>query len=171
MELFLFTLLSLLLGVSLIFLIYGFSTPFVQAGLLFIYILISGKYLGWWSFIIVLLAAIAAEAIEFFSGMRGAQKAQGSRRSSWGAIGGGLFGAIVFSPVLFPVGSILGSFLGTFFGAFLLESTSSKDSHKAFKVGWWATIGKMVGFATKISISVGIFVGVTLWGLGKMVFS
>ncbi len=168
MSLFLFLLLSLLLVSALVLLVFGFSTPLTQAALIFLYLLVDKTYLGWGVFWVVLIAAIIAEAIEFFAGVKGAQRVQGSKRSAWGAILGGFVGAILFAPLVFPIGSILGSFVGTFTGAASMELTVAGKANKAMKVGTWATIGKMVGFCVKVSISIGICVGVIGWGILRM---
>ena len=135
MSVFWFILLSLLMAGSLILLVYGFSAPLTQAALVFLYVVLGGQYLGWGSFFAVLTAAVLAEWLEFTAGIRGAVKAKGSRRSAWGAIIGGIAGAIVCSPFLFPVGSLLGSFAGTFGLAFIMEWTAHGK-----RVGppWWA---------------------------------
>ena len=169
MSVFLFIILSLLLIASLILIVYGFSAPLAQAALILIYILIDGTYIGWKVFTVVLIAALAAEAIEFFAGVKGAQKARGSRRSAWGAIIGGIAGAVVLS-IFGPAGSIIGSFLGTFLGAIIMELTSAESASQAIKVGYWAMIGRIAGFCIKTAISVGIIFGVIGAGIVKMLF-
>ena len=55
----------------------------------------------------VLLLALAAEAVEAYVGFRFARRYGGSSRAGWGALVGGLIGAIVGMPV--PViGSVVG---------------------------------------------------------------
>ncbi|MBF0432481.1 MAG: DUF456 domain-containing protein [Fibrobacteria bacterium] len=161
MSMFLFILLLLMLTASLVLIVYGFSAPLAQAALVFLYILVDGHYIGWKMFVAVLIAAIAAELIEFFAGARGVKKAEGSRRSAWGSIIGGFAGSIVFSPVFFPIGSILGIFGGTFVGALVMEYTASKTSSKALTVSYRALIGRVWGFFIKTGISLGIIFMVT----------
>ena len=109
----------------------------------------------------------AVEAIEFFAGVKGAKRAHGSKRSAWGAIIGGIAGAIILS-IFGPVGSIIGSFLGTFLGAIVMELTSAETTAQALKVGYWAMIGRIVGFCIKTAISIGIIFGVIGTGIVKM---
>ena len=169
MSIFLFIVLALLMTASLVLIVYGFSAPFAQAALVLLYVLIDGTYAGWKTFFVVLVAAAIAEGIEFFSGVKGAKKAKGSTRSAWGAIIGGIAGAVILSPFIFPVGPILGSFLGTFAGALLLELTSKQESMQALKVGYSATIARIVGFCIKTAISVGIIFGVAGAGIIQMI--
>ena len=151
---------------SLVLLLYGFPALLVQAALLLIYVLIDGTYANWTTFFVVLGAALLGEGVEFITGLKGTQKANGSNRSFWGGILGGFAGAIVLSPILFPLGPLLGTFLGTFAGALVLEITHPKaNQNKALKVGYWAMVGRIIGFAIKISISILIVVGVILYGL------
>ena len=163
----LFIILSLLLTASLVFIIYGFSTPLVQAALILLYVLIDGEYVGWMTFFIVLMAGISAEVVEFFAGVKGAKKAKGSKASAWGAIIGGFVGAAVLSP-FFPIGPIAGSFIGTFLGALLMEFTAADTPSQAFKVGMGAMIGRVLGFCLKTAVSIGIIFGVAGTGLINM---
>jgi uncharacterized protein YqgC (DUF456 family) len=165
MSVFLFIILSILATCAIILNVFGLSAPLVQAALVFVYVLIDGSLLGWPGFGIIAVAAVIAELIEFFAGVRGAKKAGGSRRAGWGAIIGGIIGAIAFTPFGFIIGSIFGSFLGTFAGAWLFEFSVMANSSHAIKVGFWAMCGKVAGFAIKAAVSIAIAAGIIITGI------
>jgi uncharacterized protein YqgC (DUF456 family) len=118
--------------------------------------------LGWTGLFAVL--ALVAEIVEFLSGRWGARRYGGSSAAGWGALLGGLAGALIGGPI--PIlGSILMSFVGTFAGALLGEMYAVRTAAPDLRVGYGAVVGRVIGVATKLamgfvmlSLSVGVLV-------------
>src|SRR3954463_7600947 len=103
--------------------------PFGLPGLWLIVLAIIGY--GWlsdfqttsaWFLILVIALALGGELIEAWIGFRFAQRYGGSRRAGWGALVGGLAGAIVGVPLPI-IGSGIGGVRGGFIRATVLEHT------------------------------------------------
>src|SRR4051794_26453771 len=65
-------------------------------------------YVGLWTLVILMVIAGIAELIEFMAGSAGAKKAGGSRRAAWGALIGGIVGAIVLTIPVPIIGTTIG---------------------------------------------------------------
>lgn len=127
-----------------------------------------GQYVGWPGLISLVVLAGLAEVVEFVAGGAGAKKAGGSKRAFVGAIIGSILGAIFLS-IPFPVvGTIFGICAGTFIGAMVVEFMVKRDHEQAFRVGWGATLGRLIGILTKLAFGVVIFVVATIlaWPTG-----
>ena len=120
-----------------------------------------GRYVGLWTLVILALLAGAAELIEFAAGSAGARKAGWSRRAAWGALIGGIAGAILFNIPVPIIGTIIGLCLGVFIGAWLAEYTVEGHFHRSLQVGYGATKGRLIGIAAKVACS-GIILGVVI---------
>ncbi len=96
-----------------------------------------------------LLALVGlAEFLEWVAVDRLGKKFGGTRRTFWGALLGGVAGALIGTPV--PViGSLLGVFAGTMIGAAIATWTLVKDSELALRAGWGALLGRSVAIALK----------------------
>lgn len=116
---------------------------------------------GGTAILIALGLALLGEVIEWVAAVRGAGRHGGSRRSGWGALAGGLIGAIIGIPIP-VVGSIIGSFLGSFAGALVAEYSATRDHGLAGRVAWGALVGRIVGTAAKMGLTVVMGV-VLLW--------
>ena len=106
---------------------------------------------------LVLFLAIVAEIAEFLLGGHFARKYGGSRRAGWGALAGGVLGALVGVPLPL-LGSILGAMVGAFAGALALELTTGRGAAPALRAGWGAFIGRTVAIAMKAGVGVVILV-------------
>lgn len=105
--------------------------------------------------ILAMVLAGLGELIEWWVGFKFAARYGGSRRAGWGALAGGLLGAMAGLPI--PVlGSVIGSFLGSFIGAALFEYTAAPGN--ALRTGYGALLGRLWATATKMSL--GLVIGV-----------
>ena len=113
-----------------------------------------------------LALALVGEAIEFAAGVVGAKVGGSSNRGMWGALVGGILGAILLTPffLFVPVlGALLGALVGTFAGAVIGELSAvrrrptSGDLVGTWRPALWATVGRVVGTTAKIGI------GITMW--------
>lgn len=111
------------------------------------------QYLGPWGLAVLGGIAILAEIIETRAGGAGAKKAGGSRRAAWGALIGGIAGAIFLSIPLPVIGTIIGACIGVFVGALAAELTVRGDTEQSLAVGYGAARGKLIGILTKIAFS------------------
>ncbi|GBD94098.1 hypothetical protein BMS3Abin05_01696 [bacterium BMS3Abin05] len=109
---------------------------------------------------ILLVISVLVEGAEFVLGAWAAKKYGSSSWGMWGAILGGFFGAIWFTPVAPPFSTLLGAFIGAFLGAFLLEVLHERNVQKALKVGWGAFLGAVSGKILKIVAAVGMIVAI-----------
>ena len=101
-----------------------------------------------WLFLGLLALVALAELAEWIALDRLGRKYGGTQRTFWGAIAGGIAGAMIGTPV--PViGSILGVFAGTMIGASLATWTLVKDSEVALRAGWGALLGRSAAIALK----------------------
>lgn len=122
-----------------------------------------GAPMGWGTVLALALVAAAAEVAEFLAVKLASDRYGGSSRAFWGAIVGGVLGALVGTPV--PVaGTLLGLLVGTFAGAVGVAWLDSRDAGKAVRVGWGAVLGRAVAAAAKtaaglaiMAVSVGTF--------------
>ena len=104
-------------------------------------------------FVALLVLAGLAEFLEWVAVARLGRKYGGTQRTFWGALIGGVAGAIVGTPV--PViGSVLGVFAGTMIGAAIATWTLVKDSDAALKAGWGALLGRAAAVALKMAAGI-----------------
>ena len=123
-------------------------------------VLAAGAWTGivsWWLFTALLALAAVAELLEWVALDRLGKKYGGTRRTFWGALAGGIAGAIVGTPV--PViGSLLGVFAGTMLGASIATWTLVKDSELALNAGWGALLGRAVAIGLKTATGLVVLV-------------
>lgn len=128
-------------------------------------------YFGWerigWTLLAgLLVVAVAAELSEALAGAVVARKTGASRRASVGALVGGFLGMLLLTPVPVPVVStIAGGLVGCFLGALIGELTLHDDVSVWAKVGFAATIGRILGMMIKLAaafVIAGAVVGVAL---------
>lgn len=116
----------------------------------------------------VLVAAAAAEAVDFWLSLRFTRRYGGSTRSAWAAVAGGIVGALVGVP-LPVVGSVIGAFLGAFAGAALAEWLQHRRGRESVRAGWGAVLGRATSAAMKVALGVVIVLlaawQVTAWWL------
>jgi uncharacterized protein YqgC (DUF456 family) len=110
-----------------------------------------------WLFLVLMALVVLAELLEWFAVDRLGRKYGGTRRTFWGALAGGIVGAVVGTPV--PViGSLLGVFAGTMMGASIATWTLVKDSEVALRAGWGALLGRSAAIALKSAAGLVILV-------------
>lgn len=112
--------------------------------------------IGIWNIAGCTLLAVFAEVAEFTLAGKYARKYGGSKRAGWGAILGGIAGAIVGVPFIPIVGSVVGAFAGAFAGALVFEYTGNKNAGAATRVAWGALVGRVVAAALKVGVGVAI---------------
>lgn len=109
-------------------------------------------------------AALGAlgELVEFLAGVAGARLGGGTRRGMWGALAGGLIGAVALTPLLpIPlVGSLAGALIGTFAGAFLAEATGleAHGHHHTARAALAAVMGRLAGTLGKLAAGVVVLI-------------
>jgi len=107
---------------------------------------------------------VVGEMVELVAGSAGARKAGGGKRGSWGALGGGIIGAILgtfFIPVpLF--GSLIGAGIGAFCAAAFLEHDGGQDMGTALRIGRGAAVGQFLGTFAKAVVGVAVWLLVTI---------
>ena len=109
--------------------------------------------IGIWHIAGAALLALVAEIVEFTLAGRYTRKYGGSRRAGWGAILGGIGGAMIGFPIP-VVGPMVGAFAGAFAGALALEYLGARDAKAATRVAWGALIGRVVAAAMKVGVGV-----------------
>jgi uncharacterized protein YqgC (DUF456 family) len=110
-----------------------------------------------WLFLALLALTVAAEVLEWVAVDRLGRKYGGTRRTFWGALAGGIAGAMIGTPV--PViGSLVGVFAGTMIGASIATWTLVRDSEVALKAGWGALLGRSAAVALKTTAGLLILV-------------
>jgi len=98
--------------------------------------------------LVALALAFVGEVVEFFIVKRFNLRYGGSSRAFWGALGGGLLGALIGLPV--PViGSIVAGIIGSFVGAMLVTFAEARTVSTAARVGWGVALGRMWAAAAK----------------------
>ena len=117
-------------------------------------------YVGLWTLAILGAIAAIAELIEFLAGSAGAKKAGGSKRAAWGALIGGLLGAI-FLTVPFPIiGTTIGLCIGVFAGALIGEMSVRDDAAHSIRVGLAATKARIYAIIIKLLFAIAML-GIT----------
>ncbi|HUF13213.1 MAG TPA: DUF456 family protein [Longimicrobiales bacterium] len=143
--------------------------PFGLPGLwLMIGVVAVGTFAGtvsWWLLVILVVLGVLAELLEFLAVKRFSDRHGGSTRAFWGAIAGGLAGAILLAPIA-VVGPLIGGILGTFAGAALVTGWELRHMGSAMRVGMGAALGR----AAAVAIKVGAAVIVLVIGGGALFF-
>ncbi len=121
---------------------------------------------GWWVLGGCLGLAVAGEVIEFIAGVLGAKRGGSSRRGMIGALVGGIAGIFVFAPLFFFVpflGAFLGAVLGTFAGALIGELSDQRRTLRgSMKPALAATIGRVIGTASKVGIAMAMWLALSI---------
>ena len=120
------------------------------------------QYIGWVTLATLAAIGILAEIIEFISGSRGAKKAGGSRRAAWGALIGGIAGAIVLTIPIPIIGTTIGLLMGVFAGAIVGEMTLRREHDHLMRVGWHAAWARLIAILIKVLFSV-VMLGIAAW--------
>ena len=105
----------------------------------------------------VLALAFAAELVEAWLSFALAKRYGGSSRAGWGALLGGVAGAMMGVPVPL-IGSIIGALVGSLVGAALFEYWASGAVEPSLRAGWGALVARAAGAAAKTAIGIAIAV-------------
>ena len=135
--------------------------PFGLPGLwLMIGVVAFGAWAGtvsWWLLAMLVLFGVFAEVLEFLAVKRFSDRHGGSNRAFWGAIAGGIGGAILGSPI--PViGPLVLGIVGTFAGAALVTWWEMRHFGSAMRVGTGAALGRAVAVGIKVGVAVVVLV-------------
>lgn len=108
--------------------------------------------------------ALVAEVVEFVTVDRMARRFGGSSRAFWGALVGGLVGAVAGSPVP-VVGNLVAGVVGTFVGAAGVTWWETRSAARASRVGWGTLLARVlaVGFKTAAGVVVLVVGGAALF--------
>jgi uncharacterized protein YqgC (DUF456 family) len=122
----------------------------------------SASTFGWPVLLIGAALGALGEVLEFLAGAAGAKMGGGTRRGMWGALAGGIIGAVVFIPLL-PIpllGSFAGALIGTFVGAFVAEATGPDvRAHRlTLRAALAAVVGRLAGTLGKLAVGVVVWV-------------
>jgi uncharacterized protein YqgC (DUF456 family) len=94
--------------------------------------------------------AVIAEVLEWTLAGSYARKYGGSKRAGWGAVIGGMVGAMFIGFGIPIIGHVLGAFFGAFAGALVFEYSREYNHRVATRVAWGALIGRVVAAALKV---------------------
>ena len=112
----------------------------------------------------LLLLAVAAEVLEFWSGLWGARRYGGSKKAMLGTLIGGLAGAIILTPMLFGFGAVVGAFFGAFAGGFVVTYLEQRKMSNAMRVGWGGMLGRVFAMVFK-GATVVTMIGLDVWAI------
>jgi hypothetical protein len=112
----------------------------------------------------LLILAVAAEVLEFWSGLWGARRYGGSKKAMLATLIGGFIGAIILSPMIFGFGTIVGAFLGAFAGGFLISYLERRKMNEAMRVGWGGMVGRVFAMVFK-GVAVVTMIGLDIWAV------
>ncbi|MCG6915990.1 MAG: DUF456 domain-containing protein [Deltaproteobacteria bacterium] len=114
--------------------------------------------------LILFVLAVAAEVLEFWSGLWGARRYGGSKKAMLGTLIGGLIGAIALSPMIFGFGTIVGAFFGAFVGGFVVTYLEQRKMSQAVRVGWGGLLGRVFAMVFK-GAAVVTMIGLDVWAI------
>ena len=139
-----------------------FIIPFGLPGLwLMIGVVAYGAVIGevaWWLLGLLVILGGIAELFEFLAVKKMSDRHGGSTAAFWGAIAGGLIGAIIGAPI-FIIGSLVAGLIGTFVGAALVTAWEQKKvGGVAMRVGFGAALGRGLAVAIKIGAAIVVLV-------------
>ena len=112
----------------------------------------------------LLVLAVAAEVLEFWSGLWGARRYGGSKKAMLGTLIGGLAGAIILTPMLFGFGAVVGAFFGAFAGGFVVTYLEQRKMSNAMRVGWGGMLGRVFAMVFK-GATVVTMIGLDVWAI------
>ena len=116
-----------------------------------------GGAVGWGLLVSLVLVAGFAELLEFLAVQRMSARYGGTRKAFWGALAGGLIGAVMGAPVPI-IGSLVMGLVGTFAGAALVTWMDVKDLGPAARVGLGALLGRSIAAVVKTAAGIVILV-------------
>lgn len=141
-----FSFLLLVFGIGSLFLIVFPSLPFMFVIALIFGIVDKFLHLTFLNLIILGLIALAAEVIDYLSGLMGAKLGGAARISLLYGIIGMIAGLIIYPP--------FGSIIGLFLGIVISEIIHFKDIKKALKAGGGSLLGSLAGSLIKLFLAI-----------------
>ncbi|MSR18437.1 MAG: DUF456 domain-containing protein [Phycisphaerales bacterium] len=117
-----------------------------------------------WALLAATLLAILGEVIELASGAAGARFAGSSARGMWGALLGGVIGAVLGTIFLLPaIGTLLGAIAGCALGAIIAEmSHSGRDFASTLRPAMGAVLGRIAGVLGKTAAGLAAWLALTI---------
>ncbi len=101
--------------------------------------------------------ALLAEGVEFaVVGWMG-KRYGGSTRAFWGAVAGGLLGALAGSPVPL-IGTLIAGIVGTFVGAGAVTLWETRSLETASRVGWGTAVARTLAVGVKTAVGIVVLV-------------
>ena len=116
----------------------------------------------------VLVAAVIigglGEVFELIAGAFGAKKGGASKKGMFGALIGGIVGALLCIPIIPPIGSLLGAFIGCGAGAIIGELSNANDVKlkDTLKPAAGAVIGRVLGTLAKLPCSIAVWLTLSI---------
>ncbi len=159
--------LALVLVVGLYINLVGLPGLWIMVAAALVYTMVTGwAYLGFKTLIAITIMAGIAELVEFLAGQVGAKRAGANKRGVWGAIIGGIVGAIALTGLIPvpPFGTIFGVVLGTFLGAAIGELWGGTNVGQSVRVGVGAAKGRILGMFSKLIFGCAILTTVLIVG-------
>jgi len=108
----------------------------------------------WIFLVVILLILLAAEVMEFLSGMIGARKFGASPAAAWAAIAGAVLGGLVGIPpitaITLGIDHLAAAIAGAFAAAWLVELIQRRPMKAALLGALGAALGRGTGLVTKI---------------------
>lgn len=101
--------------------------------------------------------ALLAEVVEWAAVARMGRHYGGSSRAFWGAIVGGLVGAVVGFPIPL-VGTVVAGVAGTFLGAAGVTLWETRSVETASRVGWGTALARTMAVGVKTAVGVVVLV-------------
>ncbi len=119
-----------------------------------------------WVLVVGLVLLCIGELIEFLGSLLGAKRGGASRAGSWGALLGGVIGALALAAPMTIIpgigtifGALLGAIVGSFLGAVLGEMGVTRNTMRgSMKPAVWAAIGRILGSTGKVAVTVVLWV-------------
>ena len=112
----------------------------------------------WTILVAILVVLLAAELLEFLSGMIGARKFGASKSAAWAAIGGAIFGGLVGIPpltlVTLGIDHLVAAVAGAFLAAWTVELLKKRPLKQASLAALGAALGRGTGLVAKIGAGI-----------------
>lgn len=120
--------------------------------------------LAWWTFLLIVALAVAAEVAETLAGAAGARTGGASRRGMLGAIVGSLVGAVLGTVFLLPViGSLIGAVAGAAAGAIVGElSGGGRTLRDTAAPAAGAVAGRLAGAFLKTGFAIAMWLALVI---------
>lgn len=112
---------------------------------------------AWLTWGVLAGVGLVAELVEWAAVAWMGRRYGGSSRAFWGAVAGGLVGALVGAPVP-VVGTLLAGVAGTFLGAAVVTLRETRSLETASKVGWGTALARTVAVGVKTAVGIVVLV-------------